>query len=202
LVPSWFLAGMATMVAMEIFRLRQTEPIAWIGCDYAGRIAALALLAAIPAARAVAFPCEQSKIGLREVTLWIVGIVAFDRIVDHALAEYVNAAVPGTRVGEIPRAHGWLYAVDLSGGLVLVAYSEEVIFRRCARALLRNSFGDGPAMIIAAALLFASYHWWTGFGNIVATLSFGIVAMLFYRRDGTVLPLVLAHYICDVYNFS
>jgi uncharacterized protein len=198
----WLFAAIAPMLASEVVRLGLTDPLTWIACDYAGRLIALAVLAAVPAARGVAFSRQQISIAWWEVALWIIGLVAFDRIVDHAVAGYVSAMVPSTRIGQFPPVHGWLFAVDISFGLALVAYSEEVIFRRCSREVLTGLVGDKAAMVIISAVLFASYHWWTGVGNIIAAMLFGLLAMLFYRRAGALLPVVLAHYLCDVANFS
>jgi membrane protease YdiL (CAAX protease family) len=201
-VPVWFAAAIASMVGMAIARLTQTAPTSWIACDYAGRVGALALLAAIPAARTVAFAREQRRIGLLETVMWVLGTLAFDRIIDHALADWIDLALPSTRIGRVPHPEGWLHLFDTSLGLLLVAYSEEVIFRRCSRAVLRNSLGDGLAMVITTSVLFAAYHWWTGIGNILATMSYGVLAMLFDRRAGALLPVVVSHYLCDVANFS
>ncbi len=201
-VPAWFIAALAPMLASEIVRLGLADPAAWIACDYAGRIATLAVIAAIPAARAEAFPQQKPAISGWEMALWIVGIVASYRLFAHATSDAVNAIFPGTIIGSYPSPRGWLRAFDLSVGLALVAYSEEVLFRRLARAALRARLGDGLAMILVASALFAGYHWWTGLGNIVTTMAFAALAMLFYRRAGVLTPVVLAHYLCDVGNFS
>ena len=201
-LPLWFVAALAPMIVSEIVRLNQSDPMVWIAYDYLGRLAGLAVLAAVPAARAIAFRDEQCRVAWWEVTLWVIGLVIFDRIVDHSLTDQINAMLPGTRIGRVPAPHGWLFVVDTFVGLALVAYSEEVIFRRCGRALLRERFGDGATMIFLTAILFASYHWWTGVGNIAATLLFGITAMLFYRRAGRLSPIILVHYLCDVADFS
>lgn len=201
-VPWWLLAAIAPMLVSELVRLRLSDPLAWIACDYAGRIVTLAVLLALPAARKVAFASESIRAPVWEVLLWVAGLVVFDRIVDHAVSDAVNAMLPGTRLGEYPSARGWLFAIDISIGLALVAYSEEVIFRRCACRVLADLIGDGWAMVLATAVLFAAYHWWSGVGNIAATLLFGIAAMLCYRRLGALSPVVLAHYLCDAANFS
>jgi membrane protease YdiL (CAAX protease family) len=190
------------MVVSEVVRLRLADPLAWIACDYAGRIVALAVLVAVPAARQVAFAREPMRRSWWEVALWVIALVAFDRIVDHAVSDLVNAMVPGTRIGNYPSPRGWLFALDISAGLALVAYSEEVIFRRCARSVLAALVGDRWAMVVVTAALFAAYHWWSGVGHIAATMLFGIAAMLCYRRLGTLSPVVLAHYLCDAANFS
>jgi len=201
-VPLWFVAAIAPMLVSEIVRLSQTDPFTWIAYDYAGRIIALTVLAAVPAARSVAFVHQEIRIPWWEVAFWIIGLVAFDSVVDHGISDHINALFPGTQLGQYPSAHGWLFVIDTFLGLALVAYSEEVIFRRCAFEVLNGLVGDKSAMVVITAALFTSYHWWTGAGNIVATMLFGVVAMLLYRRAGALLPVVLAHYLCDVFNFS
>jgi hypothetical protein len=49
--------------------------------------------------------------------------------------------------GAYPEAHGWLHIVDAVFGLALVAYSEEIVFRRCARHLFQIYLNDGYAMV-------------------------------------------------------
>src|SRR5712672_1907068 len=48
LAPLWFMAALIPMVASQVVRLQQLDPAAWIAWDYAGRLGALAVLAAIP----------------------------------------------------------------------------------------------------------------------------------------------------------
>jgi uncharacterized protein len=85
---------------------------------------------------------------------------------------------------------------------VLVAYSEEVVFRRCARHLFQIYLNDGYALVVVTSLLFGAYHWWTGFGNIVEAVLIGILLMLFYRRSAALWPVVLGHYLTDVVDFA
>ena len=47
----WFAAAFVPMVGSQLLRLQQSDPLVWAACDYAGRLGALAVLAAIPAAR-------------------------------------------------------------------------------------------------------------------------------------------------------
>jgi membrane protease YdiL (CAAX protease family) len=188
------------MVASQLVRLHQADPATWIALDYAGRLGMLTVLATIPAARAVAFRREPLAIAWWEAMLWIVGLVMIDRMIGGA-RQSIDAVFPDTRFGHYPATRGWLYVVDLVIGLALVAFSEEVLFRRSARAAFCRSLGDGLVMVIATSLLFAAYHWWSGIGNICEALVFGIAAILFYRRAGSLWPVVLAHYLADVANF-
>jgi uncharacterized protein len=50
-------------------------------------------------------------------------------------------------------------------------------------------------MVLVTSLLFGAYHWWSGVGNILAAVLMGVLFMLFYRRSGSLWPVVLSHYL-------
>ena len=66
----WFPVAILPMVASQIVRLQQSDPAAWIFWDYAGRLAALAVLAFIPLARKIAFRRERLQINLWHAAIW------------------------------------------------------------------------------------------------------------------------------------
>jgi len=64
----WFAAALGSMVVSQIVRLQQSDPATWIFWDYAGRVGALALLAAVPSARISVFrwePLRNKPLGSR-----------------------------------------------------------------------------------------------------------------------------------------
>ncbi|MBI3515587.1 MAG: CPBP family intramembrane metalloprotease [Proteobacteria bacterium] len=204
-VPSWLwlVAAFVPMVGSQLLRLSQSDPVLWVACDYGGRLGALAVLALIPAARAVAFRGGPRTVGAGEVAGWLAGFLAV------ALLMFVDDAVgitapldQATRLARYPKLTGWLYLVDLTAGIALLAVHEEIVFRRCARAVFRPLVGDGAAMVVATALLFAAYHWWSGLGNIAIAGLWGVLAMACYRRCGVLWPVVLAHYLTDAILFA
>ena len=199
---AWFVAAVVPMVASQIVRLQQSDPATWIFWDYAGRLGTLAVLSAIPSARTVAFQWEGLRMARWEVPFWIVGIVLVDHYLCGWIRRTINAALPATVLGEYPKPHGWLEIVDDSFGLPLVAYSEEIVFRRCAHHLFKTYLGDGRALVVVTSIMFAAYHWWTGVGNIIEALIIGVLLMLFYRRSVALWPVVLAHYLTDFVDFA
>jgi membrane protease YdiL (CAAX protease family) len=200
--PLWFVAALCPMVASQILRLQQTDPATWIFWDYAGRLGALTVLIAIPSARIVAFRWRPLLSRHWETVLWIVGIV----LVDHYLCSWVrrtiNTALPTTVLGLYPMPRGWLQIFDDVFGLALVAYSEEMVFRRCARHLFKMYLGDGYALVAVTSLLFGAYHWWTGIGSIIEAVIMGVLLMLLYKRSAALWPTTLAHYLADVVDFA
>ena len=200
--PVWFVAALIPMVASQLIRLQQSDPAAWIFWDYAGRLGALAVLGAIPSAREVAFRRERLRITGVEIAIWVIGIVAFDHYLCGWIRRTINSALPATVLGHYPTSQGWLHAVDIVFGIALVAYSEEVVFRRCAHSLFQKYFSDRLLLILVTSILFGAYHWWTGVGNIAEAVLVGVLLMLFYQRSRALWPVVLAHYLTDVIDFA
>jgi membrane protease YdiL (CAAX protease family) len=199
---AWYgVAALAAMIASQIVRLHQSDAGSWIFWDYAGRLTALAMLAALPAARAIAFRSDKCQMPLWEIPIWIVGISSAERL-GQRLSNLVNEAFPMTVLGAYPRLSGWLYFIDLVFGLALVAVSEEIIFRRCARHVLQPYLGDGIATIAATSLVFGCYHWWAGFGNVVTATIIGALLMLMFKRSVALWPVILAHYSVDIIAFA
>jgi uncharacterized protein len=197
----WFGGAMVPLVASQIMRLHQHQASSWLALDYAGRIVALAILAAIPSARAVAFRRDKLEISLVEIASWIIGIVILERLSQWP-RRLINAAFPVIVLGRYPQPIGWLNVFDLVFGLALVAASEEIIFRRYLREALRPYLGDGNFAFLTAAVLFGAYHWWTGIGNILLAALIGGSLMLMFRRSTALWPVVLAHYLVDLIAFS
>jgi membrane protease YdiL (CAAX protease family) len=136
-----------------------------------------------------------------EVPVWIVGIVLADQFVGGWLRRTGNGLLPATVLGSYPEPSGWLFWVDTIFGLALVAFSEEVVFRRAARAAFAPYVGDGWRLVLVTSLVFGAYHWWTGIGNVLEAAFMGVLFMLFLQRSGALWPVVLSHYLTDVVDF-
>jgi uncharacterized protein len=195
-------AALIPMVASQTLRLQQSDPAIWIFWDYAGRIGTLAILAAIPSIRTAAFRREKIQIALWEAALWIAGLILTDHYLGGWIRRTINAALPATILGTYPRLNGGLYFVDVLFGVALVACSEEIVFRRCARHIFNPYFGDGFGLVIVTSLLFGAYHWWTGVGNVVEAALMGVLLMLFLQRSAALWPVVLGHYLVDIADFA
>jgi hypothetical protein len=87
---TWFLLALVPAIASQIVRMGQKDPTAWIAFDYAGRLGTLAVLAAIPAARSVAFARETREVGCSELAIWVACLLAFELIVGRSVAWISN----------------------------------------------------------------------------------------------------------------
>ena len=196
----WFVTAFIPMVASQVLRLRHLDAGGWLFWDYAGRLGGLAVLAAM--AWPVAFRGETLRMPWMQVALWVLGIV----LVDHSLGGWIrttgNHLFPSTVLGHYPLSIGWLHWFDILFGLSIDTYTEEVVFRRCARQVFEPYLGDGLLLVLVTSLLFGAYHWWSGVGNILAAMLMGVLFMLFFQRSGSLWPVVLSHYLTDVANFA
>jgi len=139
---------------------------------------------------------------LWKVVFWIASIVAADHYLGGWARRTINTALAATVLGVYPQPSGWLYLVDVVFGLALVAYSEEIVFRRCAGHVFQNYLGNSHLLVFVTSLLFGAYHWWTGIGNIVEATMIGVLLMLFLQRSEALWPVVLGHYLTDVVDFA
>jgi uncharacterized protein len=153
-------------------------------------------------APSIAFGQENLTMPRWQVMSWIAAIVFFDHYLGGWIRVTINELLPSSALGHYPQPHGLLYWIDTVFGLALVAFSEEVVFRRCARHLLRTYLGDGIALVAVTSVLFGAYHWWTGVGNILAAIITGLLLMLFLQRAGSLWPVVIAHYLTDIADFA
>jgi membrane protease YdiL (CAAX protease family) len=105
-------------------------------------------------------------------------------------------------LGVYPQPTGWLYLIDLVFGLALVAASEEIIFRQCARYALQPFLSSSAVGILGTSLVFGFYHWWVGLGNILLATILGILLAIMLRRSVALWPVALAHYLVDLIAFA
>jgi uncharacterized protein len=201
----WFAGALSIMLIGQVARLYQVDVAAWLALDYGWRIAAVGLLAVSPAMRRIAFPKKRPAVYWALALFAILMVVIVDRTATAILTSPTRPWDPVFWVRSIvapPKISGVAYLVDISFGLALVAYSEELLFRRVAFHVLGRYVGNGALLTLTSAVLFGLAHWWTGIPHIIATVCMGAIAMAMYKHmRPAIWPLVIAHYICDVIAF-
>jgi membrane protease YdiL (CAAX protease family) len=197
----WFLAALLPMVGSQLLRLQQSEPALWLLCDYAGRLGMIAVLMAIPGARVMAFRRETASFDAGQIAIWIIVLWMIQFFLIATTQAALSYLVPVPRLGFYPATQGLLHWFDITAGLVLAAYSEELLFRRVARTAFGSILGDGWLMIAVTSILFGGYHWWTGLWNMLGAAATGALFMVFYRRAGVLWPVVTVHYVIDFMIF-
>jgi membrane protease YdiL (CAAX protease family) len=93
-------------------------------------------------------------------------------------------------------------AVDLTFGLVLVAVSEELVFRRLW-ADWWNARGGGTAGLYAgSSLVFGLLHLPQGLADTAVAVVWGVLLMYLYRRSRSLALVILVHFVVDLWYFS
>jgi restriction endonuclease len=142
-----------------------------------------------------------APLGIKVLTLFFIDAVEHYRSYDDD-GNPVKGKYARIFEEEYPHPIGWLNAFDLVFGLALVAVSEEIIFRQYIRQAFQPYLGNGIFALLTTSVLFGAYHWWAGLGNVLLATTVGIFLMLMMRRSGALWPVVLTHYLVDLFVFA
>lgn len=94
-----------------------------------------------------------------------------------------------------------LHVFDLTVGLTLVAFSEELVFRVLYPQVVSRYINSRAFILFSSSLIFALIHWSSGFGSVLVAFLTGTILMLSVFRTGTILPAILAHYLINLVKF-
>lgn len=173
----------------------------WLAADYGSKIVALVLIAAIAQLRGPALasipPHRQTAEGLVLAAVCALAILTVDAIVTQAW-EFFPREFILFRYPKIEQPA--LYWIDLTFGLALTAVAEELVFRAIARDFLERCMG-GAFAVVVSAVLFAAIHWSHGIGAMVTALFAGAALMVLYKRTGSLVPCMIAHYAVNAADF-
>ena len=174
----------------------------WLAADYGSKIVALALIAAFAALRGPALASLPRRAltaeGLLLAAVCALAILAVDSIVTEA-RDFFPRELILFRYPKIEQPA--LYWIDLTFGLALTAVAEELVFRAIARDFLERYTGGAFAVVAASALIFAAIHWSHGIGAMLTALFAGAALMVLYKRAGSVVPSMIAHYAVNAADF-
>lgn len=97
--------------------------------------------------------------------------------------------------------HWWAIPVLLLSA-ARSAILEEVIAVAYLTERLRDLRWRVPTIIVASALLRASYHLYQGIGPFIGNAVMGVIFAWYYHRTRRVMPLVVAHFLIDLVAFG
>lgn len=92
--------------------------------------------------------------------------------------------------------------VDLTFGLVLVAVSEELVFRRLWTDWWEARGGGTAGLYIGSSLVFGLLHLPQGLADTAIACVWGVLLMALYRRNRSLALVILVHFIVDLWYFS
>ena len=92
--------------------------------------------------------------------------------------------------------------IDLTVGLALVAVVEELVFRGVMLEVLRRYTTSTVLIVVVSSLLFGLIHWSGGLHAVVVTSIIGAVFMVGYLAGGSLLPVMLAHFVINFIDLA
>ena len=115
----------------------------------------------------------------------------------------LGKVLPDQGLGSFPESTSALLSgLDLTLGLVLVALSEEMLFRGLTWSWLRARGLPAWAAYPATAGAFAAIHWSLGPVSVASAFIFGLLFQFGRQASNSIWPGVIAHYVVNVYAFS
>lgn len=139
---------------------------------------------------------------VRAFGAWTVILCATGIFVDQILWRLVEPHLPAWRLFQYPApTNVWLEQFDIFAGTILVAFSEEIVFRGAFFGLFTEKLR--PWLVAAgSAVLFSGAHWSLGGAALVCTGIWGFLPMICLLRTRSIWPAVTAHYVTNVISFS
>jgi len=197
----WFALAYSPFFLNDVLFMRITDWRAYLAVDYGARLLVILLLVAPPALRDIIVRRERLTADPAHMLLLVLGCIAFSCLLYAGFDPLLRAVIGDTSLSRFPALPPGIKQLDLFGGIMLVALSEELMARRCAKHVLRAYLRHDGLVIAASALLFGAMHWSTGVENVVSCTLIGALLMAAYLRVGALWPVVVAHYVIDVIVF-
>ena len=177
----------------------------WLAIEYTAKAWVLGYVGYLVLNKTISF----ADLGLKRVRLpqfifWTILMCVAGLFLDQVGGRFWTSILPNTRLGNYPNiSNPVLYQVDLYIGLFLfTGVVEEIIFRGLAFTILSKKYRSMGKVFLISSLLFGLIHWSLGLNAIFNTAIIGMVFMVVMWRTGSVLPLILAHFIVDYVDFS
>ena len=93
-----------------------------------------------------------------------------------------------------------LYWIDMSAGLVLVSFSEELVFHAYFYTVYKDKLSNF-SLILFSAIIFSAIHWSNDLSNILGVFIWGIVSMQVFIRSQSAWPLIVGHILVNLILF-
>ena len=181
-----------------------SSAFSWVAMDAAVRIFVVGFAVAIPSIRMILK--QWLKAPPRSSWGWYfiitcVALLGFDALVTFPLVE----AFPDWywQVGGFPGYDTYtLRILDVTFGLMLVAVSEEVVWRGVFRHLYERYSCNRVGLIVMSAFLFALIHWGRGPVGMLMPFVSGVILMVIFLRTGSLLPGMAVHYTVNLFYYA
>lgn len=182
----------------DFINMYVTDYVTWVGLDYLQRFLVLAILYVALRRGDVTGPdLGLVRLPLKRFLAWT-GVTAAAAMAYLCLSEFVLAPYfPKGSLGSVPfDPDSPLFLFDLTGGLVLVGFSEEIVCRGLALSTLRDRLSV-PALYAVSALLFSLMHWSLSTHTLVDAFVYGLIFVPATLATGSIWPTTVVHFLVN-----
>lgn len=134
---------------------------------------------------------------------WTISLIILGLLIDQWLWRILDPILPSFSVNHFfPNIQSPILNIfDLTFGLILVAITEEYIFRYLIIEKLNNILPNVISIVIAA-IIFGLAHWSFGTTAIIIPILWGLISAVSVQKMKSLIPVIIAHYIVDIVAFS
>jgi membrane protease YdiL (CAAX protease family) len=199
----WILLAVGAFIVNDLALLPPRSYGQWLVLDYGFRVLVLILILAPPSVRQMTTMRLDRKTTFIETVIKTAAIQVPVIILALLAARFLGELWPESKLAVLPQVGArYLYWWDLTAGLVLVAISEELVFRKLLWRTLTSRGWSRIWVVLASSAVFALAHWSYGIGAAVGAFLVGVLLMLLYRSTGILTPCVLVHYLTNLFLFT
>jgi hypothetical protein len=182
----------------DFMNIYVTDYATWVCLDYLQRFLVLAILFAAFRRGLVTGPdLGLVKLPIKRFLAWT-AVTAAAAMAYLWLSEFVLAPYfPKGSLGSVPfDTDSPLFLFDLTAGLVLVGFSEEIVCRGLTLSTLRSKLSV-PALYAASALLFSLMHWSLSTHTLVDAFVYGLIFVPATLATGSIWPTTVVHFLVN-----
>ena len=136
----------------------------YLAFDYAFRIISIAIIIYLLKRKIINSSYLKLKsLPVKDTVFWTLYLIMFSIIIFFILEEILLKVIPDVHLFSYPKYNGALCKViDLSFGMILVALSEELIFRGYCYSYLAEKTNNTVFVIAVSSIIFGLIHWSNG----------------------------------------
>jgi membrane protease YdiL (CAAX protease family) len=202
--PGGWLAVAVAIVPFFLKRallLGQHDYIFWLTADYSARI--ISLIGVAMARRSGLFTPAHSSAGILTSALIFVALLAAEFYVHAFVYPMLRAHLNYFELWHFPSIPNPLVQnFDLTFGLLLVAVSEESVFRALLFSLFERWRLKPLSVIVLSSAAFALIHLTSGTAETLDAFLHGLLLGAAYWSSRRLIVCIASHYLFDLYIFS
>jgi uncharacterized protein len=198
----WLAVAIAVspFVAKRIILLGQHDYAIWLATDYGAR--AISIFGFVLARQIGLLDRVRAPVGFSKSILVFAAVLIAQFVLDAFIYPTLRANLDYFDLSRFPHIPNEFFRTfDLTFGLLLVAVSEECVFRALLMTVLERWQLNSMIVIAVSALAFALIHLTSGLADTLNALLYGLLLGFAYWQTRRLWLCILSHYLTDLYVY-